>query len=841
MNNVIKRPKVGWESSDEGTRQSLENSILPLWYDEVQESNRFQYRLNSGVKGWISELSREQLLLLAQFSLHTSDITKPYYATQVQSPSDLTGSSRKKIGSLEDDLYDDVFRHAIRIKDLGEEYKEMYSTLKQNISSYKYIESADVDAADARTDIKAKLLGLLNVGEFFLGGELVSATSMGRVIDTTTGTVTSELERVVKEQIRDSGYFCLPLLTELSTLQFFDVNDNPIDLDPAAYILGFSAAESLYNPDFDIDQDGYVSEYDIDFIRQSIGKSLDNTTRDDWISIYHKLDSDNDSLISQRDVSIAELSLHGVQQKCILVKNPQQGYCKIQYEAFDEPYITYAGTNGVYRGGTFGYDMPEFNVDSRITDGLFTNSSDYVIGFNRAKGEIWTGRFVETQYELQKVSFAQQSKMTAVGMTVVDEVAFFLLESTVSGFTYFGSRYAILRVDTRKEKVEYSSDLLTFGVDLADDQFLTGIQSTERKDIFRVFTDTNEVITIKLIRNAVLSQAGDVFISQDSSIEPNHLEGHIRIYNDIDNFAFNFGMERLLFESNEDFIKRIETKGANPPNNSTQGMHDNYSLDMGFYKTILYRDLYLGTSNEIDVTKPVRIILQDAEFLTRYPSPIITLHQGTPVKKSRKYTKRVFINGAMHTMEDPSKEQIYWELESADWVDGKTIILRKDTMVRLGAFLLKGSVEYFKGIPNLDEDLVPFNDVSFRISYFTTDPDGVSHEAYDNYSFNIPSIDLSTYSEVREPGEVCQIPPGSKTAQWIPRTYTMTKGITKDYIGTSLWNDRIAKIRLGDTANWNKTIFGVTPFDDRFNSTYIVDKTYFNTGDFSTEQEEIFF
>lgn len=840
MKNVIKRPSVGWESSDAGTRQSLENSILPEWYDEVQESNRFQYRFNSGVKGWISELSREQLLVMAQFALHTADVTKPYLVTQIDSPSSIGNTSRKKVTVFEDDLYSDVFRHAIRIKDLGEQYKDAYAAIKANIAAYQFIESTDVDAADARTDIKAKIVANLLPGEFLLGGEQVAATSLGRIIDTSTGEVTGQLERTEKEQVRDFGYFCIPPLTALDTLVFLDVNDNPIEDDPRLHIIGFSQAEGDYNPDYDIDQDGYVSQEDINFIRNAVGRSLDNTSREEWASFYNRLDKDNDTLISENDVAIAELSLHGVQQKCILLRNPIAGYCKLAFESYDQPYITYARPNDYHRGGTFNYDLPEFNIDLRVSDGLFTNTSGYVIGFNRRKGEIWTGRLIEDKYELQKVSFAQQSKMTVVGMTVIDEVAFFLLESTVAGFTYFGSRYAILRVDTRKEKVEVSNDLLTFGVELREDQFLTGIQCTDRKDIFRVFTEEAEVITVRLIRNSVLFQAGDSYVSEGTPIPEEAILGHTRIYNDIDNFAFNFGMERLLFESNEDFIKRVEIKGATPPNNSVPGMHENYSLDLGLYRPVLYKDYYLGTSNIIDVNQPVRIVLEDIDF-TRYPSQVITLHLGNPIQKIRNFTKRIFINGAVHQIVDPARAETYWELESGDWVDEKSLIIRKDTLARIVRFLLKGNVEHLINMPNYDEDLAWFRDIKFRVTYFTVDPDGIQHEAYDKYTIDIASLDLINTSETREAGERCQIAPGSKTAQWIPRTYSMVKSITKDYVGTSRWDTRIQAIRDGDTATWGKTIFGVTPFDDRFNSTYIVDKALFNPGDFSKDQEEILF
>lgn len=846
MKDLVKRPTVGWESNDEATRISLENTILPLWYDEVQESNRFIYRLNSRIKSWCAELSREQLFVVGQFSIDTADITKPYYVSKIPNPSSLFSAPRRRVSAGEDDLYSDIYRHAIRIQSLGEELVPKYNALKANISKYKYINTNDIDSAQARTDIKSRVKSLLLEGEIFRSGERQVVTSLGRIIDVDNISVISGLERIQTDQVRDRGYFCVSLLSEASTYRFYDVNDELIDLDVTPYVAGFSNAIEAYNPEYDIDQDGYISQIDLDFIRESLGKSIDNTTEKEWASLYFKLDKNQDGLISQSDIAYAELSLHGVIEPCILIKNPFNGYCKLVYEEFEQPYITYATPTSSVRGGTFEYILPDAEVDQRISDGFVTSASGYVTGYNRSRGEIWTGRLVDDKYQLQKVSFNQQSKMTVVGMTSVDEVIFFLLESTLAGYVYANSRYAILRVDIRKEKVEVSNDLITFGIDLLDNQTLTGIQSTDRKDIFRVFTNDLDIITIKLIRNSLLSQLGDYYLSEGSEPILNNIQdimGYQRIYNDIDSFGFNFGMERLLFESNEDFMKRIDVKVANPPNNSIQGMHINYGLDLGLYRPTfgpyLYKDISLQMSNQIDVTK--EIVLSIVEVNTgRYPISNINLHIENPILRTRLTSKQLFLDGRVQTVKDELHAENYYEINSGDWVEGSHLVLRKDTIRRLMVNFIKGNTEKVLEAPDMDEELVILPKLKIRIDYSTIDPNDVEHQAYNEFTIDIPSIDIIDTSEVREAGELCQIAPWSKTSRYIPRTYTMTKAITKEFIG-DLWNKRIDFLRENDTSNWGKTIFDVTPFNDRFNSTYIVDKTYFNTGAFSQEQEEVIY
>jgi DNA-binding ferritin-like protein (Dps family)/nitrogen regulatory protein PII-like uncharacterized protein len=844
LNNIIKRPSVGWESNDPTTRASLETTILPLWYDEVQESNRFIYRFNSGIKSWISELVRDQTFIAGQFTLDTADITKPYYIARIDSPTDIPNLFRKKITSIEEDVYSDVFRHAVRIQDLGEEYKANYKKIKDNISNYKYITTEDVDAADVRTDAKQRVLDLLLENEKLISGELVATTTMGRIIDTDNAQVVGGLERVLRDQTRDAGYFCIPLLAEPLTYRFYDIDENELSLDPSIYVIGFSGSEESYNPDYDIDQDGYVSVEDISFIRGSVGRSLDNTTEKEWKEFYFKLDKNQDGIISESDVVHAELSLHGVLNSCVLIRKPIGGYCKITYEEFDQPYVTYARPNFYVRGGTFDYTLRNPEVDPRIGDGFVENSSGYITGFNKLSGEIWTGRIVDDIYQLQKVSFANQSKMAVVAMTSVDEVLFFVVESTIEEFKYYGSRYAILRVDIRKEKVEISNDLLSFGINIPDDEKVVGIQSTSRKDIFRIFTDKPDIITIKLVRNSVLVQQGSTYTSQGlEQLASAEVLSYQRIFNDIDSFGFNFGMERLLFESNEDFSKRIDRKVANPPNNSISGMHYNYGLDLGLFKPTfgpyLYRDIYLGLSNVINPNKPIALTFNDVD-INRFPIRVINLHIENPILKIRSINKQMFLDGRMQTVVSNVRSEKYYEINSGDFVEDKTLILKKDTIRKMAVSFIKGSVETITLTPDMDEDLVSFIDIDITIDYSTIDPDGIEHEASDDFKISIPSIDLIDTSESREPGEVCQIHPDSKTARYIPRTYSMVKGITKEYIG-DLWNKRVDFIRKNDTSYWGKTVFDVTPYNDRFNSTYIVDKTYFNTGMFTQEQEEVIY
>lgn len=844
MKNKIKRPSVGWVSNDQDTRASLEQTIFPVWYDEVQESNRFIYRFSSAIKSWISELSRDQNFVLSEFALDLVDTTKPYYVSRVKSTNSIPTDSRRKLSENEEDLYSDVYRHAIQVPCSWEEYEEKYKVLEANLGNYKIITKEDIDAARLRTDIGRKVRELLLSQEILLGGELLCVTSFGRIIDIENARVVSGLEREQFTQVRDSGYFCLPLLSEPLTYKFLDVDDEAMEEDPGTYILGFSNDVTNYIPDYDIDQDGYISPEDIQFIRSSIGRSLDNTSEEDWRTTYFKLDKNQDGVISESDVAHAELSLHAVMESCILVRKPVSGFCKMSYGAYPEPYITYASPESTIRGGTFNYIIPNPLVDYRVADGYIENESGYILGFNRNKGEIWTGRIIENTYHLQKVSYVNQSKMTVIGMTSVDNVAFFLLEATVPDFRFYNSRYAILRVDFRKEKVEYSSDIISLNVKLEEEQRLTGIQSTESKDSFYLFTSDNQILRIKMIRNAVLAQSGILWLSEgsDALIPAGEIEERRRIYNGVDSFAFNFGMERLHMENNRELIRRIEIKAAEPPNNSISGIHNNYCLDIGiykpWYKVFLYRDVYVELSNPIDLSEQV-VLNVVTEEEGRYPNPIATIHIADAIEHRKVEQKKAFVDGTIKAIRDEVHEEVYFELNGGDLTIDKTLILRKRTIERIATALVKSSVETVVLAPDMDEELTQFEKIRLQVEYTTIDPNGEKRRAENSFLINIPCIDLIRNSEVREDGEICQIPPKCKVASIVPRTYAMTKAITKTYVGPEAWERRIEKIRNSDTSFWKTTIFDVTPFDDRLNSTYIIDKSLFNSGDFISEQEEV--
>jgi hypothetical protein len=846
MKNLIKRPYVGWVSSVEYTRDFFDSTIYPSWYEEVTESNRFLYRFNSGVNSIVEDLKREQQFIISQFSFDTLDVTKPFYISAVDNIASIKISdSRFLLGRSTDGVYNDIFRACVRIEDLGEQYIPKFAKLKELVDQgfYSITNHDTIRSAEERVYIFDKIKKLLLPGETILGGELLSATSLGRVIDTEKGEIVSGLEKVEYESSRDNGFFLLPLLTDLDSIKFFDINDEEIEIEGRSQVLGFSSAIEQYVPDYDIDQDGYISELDIEFIRNAEGRNTLNTPEADWRNIYFKLDKDQDGNISSSDIALAELNVHGVKEKSIIVRKPVPGYCRITYLAYPEPYITYVSPNLIVRGGTFGYDMQDSGaIDPRIADGYIETSSGLVLGMNRSRTEIWTGRLIEDRYNLSKVSYKYQSRMSPVAMTSVDEVCFFLLKSNTPDFRVFGSQYAILRIDARKEKVEISNDLIAVNYELPDAVEFTGIQSTSRKDVFRLFTSEGDTFTFKMLRNYVLSEEGNTWISEGSErflTEGASIIKYQRIYNDVDSFGFNFALNRLPFETNEKFMERIFRKVSDPPNNSIQGMHSNYSLELGIYEPLLYREVPIDLINTVDVNSEIRLVLKDPDFL-RYSQRVITIHVNNPTLVEEKTSKPVFVSGIAEAMIDDQRVRRYYILNGGDYLEERLLILRKDTLLRICNILIAGNSELVADMPDYEEDLVWFKNVGLRLEYTAIDPDGVTHtNAYQDISIDVPSRDLISTSKVYTPGSYAQISRNSKTSKYIPVTYAMIREGAKEHIGEERWNKRIEEILSGDTSFWGKTILNVSPFDDKYVSTYVVDKSLYNCKGFDLEVVEV--
>lgn len=846
MKNLIKRPYIGWVSSVEYTRDFFSSTIYPSWYEEVTETNRFLYRFNSVVNSVVEDLKKEQQFIISQFSFDTLDVTKPFYISAVEFLSSIqTFSSRFLSGTSSEGFYDDIYRCCVRVDGLGEEYIPKFAKVKELIDKgfYKATTHDSVRLAEKRVYIFDKIKSILLPNEVLLGGERVCVTSLGRIIDTEVGEVISGLEKVEFEQSRDRGFFLLPLLTDLDSIKFFNIDDEEIEIDGRSQVLGFSSAVEQYVPDYDIDQDGYISELDIAFIRESEGRSTLNTPESEWKSIYFKLDKDQDGIISSSDIALAELNVHGIKEKSIVVTKPVSGYCKVTYLAYPNPYITYATPNLIVRGGTFGYDMQDSGaIDPRIADGYIETSSGLVLGMNRSRTEIWTGRLVEDKYNMAKVSYKYQSRMSPVAMTSVDEVCFFLLKSNLPDFRVFGSQYAILRIDARKEKVEVSNDLIAVNYELPDAVEFTGIQSTDRKDIFRLFTSQGDTFTFKMLRNYLLSEGGLIWLSEGTerfAAPGTEIAGYQRIYNDVDSFGFNFALNRLPFETNEKFMERIFRKVFDPPNNSIQGMHSNYALELGIYEPLLYKDISIGLINDVDLNSEIRLVLDTPDF-TRYPQRVVTLHLGNPELVEEFTSKPVFISGSASAMIDEQRVRRYYVLNGGDYIEQRVLVLRKDTLSRISDILLFGNSEVVANMPDYDEDLAWFKNVKFRLEYTAIDPDGITHtNAYQIVTIDVPSKDLISTSTVYTPGGYAQISRESKTSKYIPVTYAMIREGAKDYIGQERWEERLNELFEGDTSFWEKTVLNVVPFDDKNVSTYVVDKSLYNCNGFDSEVIEV--
>ena len=846
MKNLIKRPYIGWVSSVEFTRDYFDTTIYPSWYEEVTETNRFLYRFNSSVNSVVEDLKREQEFILSQFSFDTLDITKPYYVSAIDSPSLLeTSKTRTLFGSSTEGLYDDVYRSCFRIQDLGEQYISKFAKLKELVdkNSYTITNYNSIASAEQRVYIFNKIKNLLLPGEVLLGGEQVCVTSLGRIIDTEVGEVTSGLEKIEFEQSRDKGFFLLPLLADLDSIRFFDINDEEIPVNGRSQVLGFSSAVEQYVSDYDIDQDGYISELDIAFIRESEGRNTLNTPESEWRDIYFRLDKNQDGSITSSDIALAELNVHGIREKSIVVTKPVSGYCRVTYLAYPNPYITYATPSLIVRGGTFGYDMQEFGaIDPRIADGYIETSSGLVLGMNRSRTEIWTGRLVEDRYAMARVSYKYETRMSPVAMTSVDEVCFFLLKSNLPDFRVFGSHYAILRVDARKEKVEISNDLISVDYELPDAVEFTGIQSTSRKDIFRLFTSEGDTFTFKMLRNYILAEEGQTWISEGTEkylLPDTEITSYQRIYNDIDSFGFNLALNRLPFETNEKFMERIFKKVSDPPNNSIQGMHSNYALELGIYEPLIYKDVSIDLINTIDLNSEIRLVLDSTDFL-RYPERVITIHISDPTLIEEKTSKPVFISGSASAMIDQERLRRYYVLNGNDYIEERSLVLRKETLLRVCNILISGNAELVANMPDYDEDLAWFKNIRFRLEYTAIDPDGILHtNAYQLISIDVPSRDLISTSIVYNPGSYAQISRESKTSRYIPVSYAMIREGAKDYIGQQRWEERVNEIFTGDTSFWGKTILNVVPFDDKNVSTYVVDKSLYNSKGFDSEVVEV--
>lgn len=850
MKELIKRPYVAYLSNKETVESVLAGSLFSAWYDEVADKNSFFYRFSAVLNSFVQDVLREQLMLFSEFMYDKLDVTEGTRAVYIDPTYTVAlGGIRFRTTPAVDHLIGDVYLMGRVIPDLGQEEQGAIDQLRTMFGEgrFQVIDLEDINQIDTVTQRFEQIQVALLPGEVLLSGEQVTATNRGRIIsfDPAQDAIQAPAQTAEYETLITGLYILLDPLTVKDTLAFYDQDGELIDVPADSAVIGLREVSANYSDFFDEDKDGFISQEDVQQLMRKVGVSINDVGEDEWARDYAKFDRGNKGIVTQADVAPALLVEGAVRETALIVRNPvPNAPVYVRYQAYIQPYITYATPNRRVSGGSLGLtDLLDADQDIRLADGFAVNTNNYVVGVNLSRNEIWFGRQTDTQYVLRKVSYPFQSNMQLRGFTFMDDVAFFILQAA-NGFLYKDLYdVALLRLDTLREVVEITTDLIPIrGATIEPTELITGCSITDRKDKIRFFTDNGQIITVQLERASLsLTPSGKPVGTPDliGDIPEDRTFNNIKIFNAIDNYAYNVGLERVPFESNEDLLKRIKRRLSKPYQGGMTDVTKSTSKMLGVWSAPIFAAQNLALWNNIDPDSPITI-----EILAVSNKSVSTLTLSPFTKVLTKVSQNHFVGESVANVATESFTTVSYRNDDGDTFQDKRLSLGKVTLEKLIALYIKTNPKKVLGAPDLDEELIYGEDIPVRVTYSTIDPDGVPHgDISEDYVIDLPSIDSMKYysTELAAIGSTEEKPlhPSSKAAKMSLGFYALHDRLTKEFFGDDYWYSIINYIRSLDKSAWKATEPGISAYDEKYATGNIVRVSAFNQSEFDSEQIEV--
>ena len=850
MKELIKRPYISYFSNKETVEAALAGTLFSDWYDEVGDKNSFFYRFSAQLHSTMQDVLKEQVLFFSEFMYSKLDVTQGSYAINVDPNYTVAlDQIRFRTTPFTDHLIGDVYLMGRVVEDLGQEEQRDIDTLRELFGAGKFsiLSLEDINQIDSLTQRYEQIVNGLLPGEVLLSGERVAATNRGRVVSFDpndapfiAGELTATYEALITGQ-----YILLDPLTIASSMNFYDQDEELLEVPPENAIIGLIEASTNYTDFYDEDKDGYISQEDIQQLTNKIGVSINDVSEEIWAKDYAKYDRGNKGRIVQSDIEPSFALLGAVRETAFVIRNPFPGTpVFVRYEAYTEPYYTYVTPERRVAGGTLGLtEILDEDLDIRLADGFAFNSNNYVVGVNLSRNEIWFGRKIDTQYALRKVSYPHQSNLQIRGFTFIDDVAFFVLQAT-NGFLYKDLyNVVLLRLDTLREVVEITTDIVPIkGVNLDPAETVTGCSITDRKDKIRFFTDFGQIVTVKLERASLtLAPNGNPVATPDlaDEIPPSQLLNNVKLFNAIDNYAFNAGLIRIPFETNEELLERIKKRIGSPFRSGLEEITKGSAFHLGLWLPAIYSRKVIEVWNNIDPEGGISI---EIKRVTNASDPLVVLLPFT--RKERTVSQKQYIGNTVENVASEGLLSVYYENEDGDMFEGKKLILGRATLQRLCEAYIKTNPKTILKAPNFDEEIVYVQNLPAEITYSTIDPDGVFHgDITEEILLDLPTIDSMKYypPELERIGTTEEKPIhlSSKTADLALGYYALHDPLTREFFGNEHWEEIINYIRSLDKTKWRRTEPGISAYDEKYASENIIRKSLFNQGEYSFRQIEV--
>jgi hypothetical protein len=585
-----------------------------------------------------------------------------------------------------------------------------------------------------------------------------------------------------------------------------------------------------YENAYDINNNGIIDDEDLAFFEASEGSTYEKSPIDDWNKLYRHMDTNNDGIIGQYEINIAQRLLFVAFQKgtLIKVKNRLPAF-SISYVSIPSPEISQLHKIEdniiTVRSNTLGSKILLDDIVDQpgIYQSTYLSNSNHIIEIDSERNVNIIFLDGLNTYKM-KVSWLDAHDWIPAGLTNIDDI---VLITTRSRTTF---TYRVYAFDMRKEAVEYSDAF--YDLDIPADHTFLFAYTSEKPNRYIAFSTapTGEVLmfryrlakkyfhfnnTTKILTVSEKAVATYTPVALTSGATPGIFDIPLvprSVQNSIDDYAYNWGIERIPGELNQVLKNRILDFWRHLQGNDHTGMIYGIGKDL----FILPENIEASLPNEkytlklfsiYTGKKPVRLMIVDDNKRELHLFAF-TNYQDLSAPLQSKFILTGLVKPNGNTIEIPDNVVPYKPLFSPGTFDSNNMLIIPDENPATGSWDFINEDLNLGDSITIENDTISFQNAptlirnysGFRIFVFydTKDPAGNYHG--------------SNYDEL--------ILPRFK----LPEDEQKNKIIVEDLLHTgsyrSRWIDNLTNkqtlidnLRSLDNSKWNQTQISISYFD----------------------------
>jgi hypothetical protein len=561
--------------------QTILDKYIPKWSELNKDHRTLIPFLINAIISISKDISEEHRELLSRFHLHLLPEYEPAYL-----------------------FYDRLDRHPIK------NIREIKCTTP-GVKEITDIETFMTDTFNAlveRISVRLNRNDIIDISVTGRGYQLLTKT--GTLINTTTD-INSSIEEIQSQwdsnpiktlEVFESSYVLIPGVCRI--LSVVDEYNQPISYEEEEH-----TGNIAYDIFFDLNGNGIIDPEDIATIREYVGIAPTADNIDEWNNKFNNFDINKNGVIDLNDIRAIEKKLWAAKYPGKLItSNRKYALIKVTYREITEPGISsivnYNNRQLAIRTNTYGSSILAKQlgrVATIKTIGL-TDRNDTIIELHES-GVLNLVRTIGESPTVSAISWPEPWIWKPVTIETIDGILILFTQNnnTVRSFIY----------DLRMPEIAYSDSyidteiegtLIASSFDYSTRELLLLTRDTHglvirrfsleknywfySKEENRIYT-TNRYVEFTLKGIRALEETSDNEHNPDELLQPTSIDIvsesiPLKIQNSIDDYMYNWGMERTPGSTNRECKEVMRGFFKHLQGNSLQGMYYGIARMLGF-------------------------------------------------------------------------------------------------------------------------------------------------------------------------------------------------------------------------------------------------------------------